>query len=197
MSIYIIDNYDSFTYNIVQQMMQIYGNDIETIFNDELSFDELKRKKPKGIIISPGPGHPANQKDFGICSQIIKRRDELNCPILGICLGHQGIAFNFGGSIQHADRVVHGKSSLLNQTTPSRMFEGLPENFEAIRYHSLIVDKNSLPKELKITAIDQNTEQIMAIEHKSEPLFGLQFHPESIGTLYGEKIMRNFSSLCN
>ena len=161
-----------------------------------MTFSQLKGKKPEGIVISPGPGHPANRSDFGICTEILKRREELNCPILGICLGHQGIALSFGATIGPAENVVHGKASTLSQTYPSQLFRGIPESFKAIRYHSLIVAKDSLPDQLMITAIDEKTGQIMAIQHKKEPLYGLQFHPESIGTYYGEKIVENFAALC-
>lgn len=197
MSILIIDNYDSFTYNIVQQVRQIYGQKVEIFFNDQISFEQIKDKKPLGIIISPGPGHPGKPGDFGVCAEVINRKDELNCPILGICLGHQGIAHMLGGKIEYAGEIVHGKTSTLTKTEQSVLFKGIPEQFKAMRYHSLIVSKNNLPQDLRITAVEKSTQTIMAIEHKQFPLFGLQFHPESIGTNYGADIMRNFTELCH
>ena len=196
MSIIIIDNYDSFTYNIVQQVKQISGQEVTTIFNDQITFEQLKAKRPNGVVLSPGPGHPSKSRDFGICAEIIERKDELDCPILGICLGHQGIAFKLGGSIELAEEVVHGKTSELDCVAESKLFKGLPRSFSAMRYHSLVVSRNSLPESLKVTAVDRKTNQIMAIEHRDSPLFGLQFHPESIGTTCGADIMRNFSELC-
>lgn len=196
MAIVIIDNYDSFTYNITQLVSTIYSDSVETIPNDKITFTELKNKEPKGIILSPGPGHPKNNSDFGICFEIIDRIKELSCPILGICLGHQGIAYQFGASIETANEILHGKTSTLNTTYSSSLFSGLPRTFEAMRYHSLVVSKNNLPSTLRITAIDETSKEIMALEHIDYPLYGLQFHPESIGTKSGEQIMRNFSKLC-
>lgn len=200
MTILVIDNYDSFTYNIVQQVKEVYKEKVATVLNDRISFEEIKALNPKGIIISPGPGHPGKETDFGVCSEVIERREELGCPILGICLGHQGIAHILGGKVERAEEILHGKIrqiKKLKSVSSSVLLAGIPETFEAMRYHSLAVCNEKLPPELRVTAIDEVSNTIMAMEHSSYPLFGLQFHPESIGTPCGADIMRNFSELCH
>lgn len=197
MTILVIDNYDSFTYNIVQQVKEVYKEKVSTVLNDRITFEEILKMSPAGIIISPGPGHPGKETDFGVSKDVIERKDELGCPILGICLGHQGIAHTLGGRVKKADEILHGKISRLKTIRQSVLLRGIPESFEAMRYHSLAVCEKQLPGELKVTAIDEASRTIMAMEHSQYPLFGLQFHPESIGTPCGADIMRNFSELCH
>lgn len=197
MPILIIDNYDSFTFNLVQQVRSLTTLPVVTVKNDQIAFEQIRAIRPHGIIISPGPGHPANQRDFGINREIIERHRELDCPILGICLGHQGIAHYLGGSVVRAGTIVHGKSSRLGHSRDSLLFRDIPESFEAMRYHSLVVSEEDLPACLRIIAREPESGTVMAIEHRQSPLFGLQFHPESIGTPGGADIMRNFTQLCS
>jgi anthranilate synthase component 2 len=185
--ILIIDNYDSFTYNLYQLIGEL-DPDIIVKRNDEISVDEIKQLKPDRIIISPGPGNPTNKKDFGICNEVIMElKDEV--PILGVCLGHQGIFAAFGGKIRRSE-PVHGKLSKITHTDEG-IFKGVENSLEAARYHSLICDEESLPECIEITA---KTEDgiIMGIKHIESPVYGLQFHPESIGTKQGLMIIKNF-----
>jgi anthranilate synthase component II len=185
--ILIIDNYDSFTYNLYQ-LIGTFEKSILVKRNDEISIEEIKKLKPRKIIISPGPGNPNLKKDFGICLQIIEEfKDEL--PILGICLGHQGIFAAFGGKIVSAD-PKHGKSSEIYHNGDG-IFKGIQKSFAAIRYHSLVCEKNSTPNCIQVIAETQD-EMIMGIKHREFPVYGLQFHPESIGTVEGENIIKNF-----
>ena len=186
--IIIIDNYDSFTYNLVQYIGSINKN-IEVHRNDEITINEIKLKKPSGIVISPGPGKP---EDAGISINIIKTFGD-NIPIFGICLGHQVITVAFGGKVSSADEIMHGKTSRIHQTG-SRLYEDIPEIFEATRYHSLVALDNKFPKELKVTSRTSNG-LIMSLEHKNLPIYGVQFHPESIVTEYGMKIIQNFLNI--
>lgn len=200
MKIVIIDNYDSFTYNLYQMLRPLCGNGGVDVFrNDQVSVSELLERKPDGIVLSPGPGHPALETDFGVCTQIIQNRTRLDCPILGVCLGHQGIVHYLGGRIVNAPEIVHGKSSKIELTTiDSPLFKELPQHFEAMRYHSLIAaEDDTFPHCLRVTARESRHGLIMAVEHKTEPIFGVQFHPESIGTPHGERLLENFSALCN
>lgn len=187
--ILMIDNYDSFTYNLYQYFGQIYP-DIEVYRNDEITIEEIEKKNPDAIVISPGPGYPA---DAGISVDVIKHFGK-KLPILGICLGHQAIATAFGGKIIKARQLMHGKSSIIKIDDSSKIFSGLGETIRAGRYHSLIVYEETLPKELKITARDESG-QIMALEHKNLPIYGIQFHPESILTENGMKIIENFINI--
>lgn len=196
MATLIIDNYDSFTYNLYQMIQVLTDDKVEVYRNDALGFDAVRDMLPNRIILSPGPGHPGNDADFGVCKDIIRRQEELKCPVLGVCLGHQGIAHHLGGEVISAPEIVHGKSSKVQITGESPLFDGLPEVFEAMRYHSLIVSEPHLPKELQITAKEQNGGLIMAMQHRTLPLYGVQFHPESIGTPQGEQILRNFMEKC-
>lgn len=184
--ILIIDNYDSFTYNLYQQVGK-YTDDITVARNDKITIKEIEKLNPSHIILSPGPGNPLIERDFGICNEIIQKFKHV--PILGVCLGHQGIYVEYGGKIIKS-LPVHGKKDTINHEN-SRLFKDIPERFEIIRYHSLICDSSTVPKELKVTSLtDDNI--IMAIEHKEYPTFGIQFHPESIGSSYGDIIMKNF-----
>ncbi|KNY25280.1 anthranilate synthase component II [Pseudobacteroides cellulosolvens] len=187
--IIIIDNYDSFTYNLYQFIGEI-NPDIEVYRNDKITIEDVMEKKPSHIIISPGPGFP---KDAGICTELIKRLGK-SIPLLGVCLGHQSIGEAFGGRVIHAKELMHGKASEIDVDSESPLFKNLPGKIMAGRYHSLIVERSSLPQELKITA---NTEdgEIMGFMHKEYPIYGIQFHPESILTPDGKEIIRNFLSI--
>jgi anthranilate synthase component 2 len=179
----IIDNYDSFTFNLYQLIGQI-SKEIEVVRNDKITLDEIAKMRPDYIIISPGPGKP---RDAGICEALIKRfAGEI--PILGICLGHQAICEAFGGEITYAEKLMHGKQSEIF-TTSDPIFGGVPQGFKAARYHSLAA--KNVPPPLEIIAKTQSGE-IMAVKHKAAPLYGLQFHPESILTPEGQKILKNF-----
>lgn len=196
MKLIIIDNYDSFTFNLYQMLQPLVDEPVTVTRNDAIDFDQLLQTKPDGIVLSPGPGHPANPGDFGICKEIILRRKELGCPVLGVCLGHQGIVHHLGGSVVGAPTIVHGKTSRIKMEEQSALFAGLTDSFEAMRYHSLIASEERFPQDLKVTARDCESGLIMAIEHKTDPLFGVQFHPESIGTPDGSKILENFVKAC-
>lgn len=187
--ILLIDNYDSFTYNLYQAIGQLYEN-IKVIRNDEITIDEIENLNPKAIIISPGPGFP---NSAGISLDAIEYFTN-KVPILGVCLGHQSICQVFGGNIIHANEQLHGKSSEIEINPHSPIFNGLPKKVEAARYHSLVVDKSTLPSCLSIIAKD-NLGEIMAVKHNKYPTYGVQFHPESILTDCGMKILKNFLSI--
>ena len=186
--ILLIDNYDSFTYNLYQQIGSIYP-DIKVIRNDMLTVEDIEKMQPQAIIISPGPGYPA---DAGISIDTIKRFSG-QIPILGVCLGHQAIAEAFGGKIVLAKEPMHGKSTKISVNTGAPIFSDMPDHITAARYHSLIVDSITLPSCLNVIATDGDG-QIMAIRHKSHPTYGVQFHPESILTEFGGGIISNFLS---
>lgn len=192
MTILLIDNYDSFSFNLVQALREISTARVRVVRNDRITLSETIASKPEAIVISPGPGHPANGRDFGINTELIQNQHLINCPILGICLGHQGIIHSFGGSIVQANRIMHGKPSTIKLIEESTIFRGCSNTFAAMRYHSLIAIDEALPGCLKVTARDVTTETIMAVEHKTRPIYGLQFHPESIGTPDGKLILTNF-----
>ena len=183
--ILIIDNYDSFTYNLVQYIGAINPN-LEVHRKDKITLDDIKELGPEQIVISPGPGIP---EDAGISIDIIKKFGK-EIPIFGICLGHQAITVAYGGKVDRANEIVHGKTSKM-QHTGSVIFKDIPEEFEATRYHSLVAIEDSFPKELKVTARTNNG-LIMALEHEKYPIYGVQFHPESIVTEYGKQIVKNF-----
>jgi len=185
--ILIIDNYDSFTYNLVQYIGSINQN-LRVRKNNRISVKEIYKINPEKIIISPGPGRPENA---GISIDIVKEFGD-KIPILGICLGLQAITIAYGGEVIHADEVVHGKTSDINHYE-SLIFNNIPSTFKATRYHSLVANKDNLPKELKITAETLNG-LIMAVEHRKFSVYGLQFHPESIVTDYGKIMIQNFIS---
>jgi anthranilate synthase/aminodeoxychorismate synthase-like glutamine amidotransferase len=183
--ILMIDNYDSFTYNLVQYLGSL-GQDIKVFRNDKITIEKIKKLKPQKIVISPGPGRP---EDAGISCELIKEFAGL-VPILGVCLGHQAIGFVYGGRIVGAKKLMHGKTSWIYHNK-QYIFKGIPNPFEATRYHSLLVEKKSLPSCLEITAWTKENE-IMGLKHKSYPLWGVQFHPESILTKAGKDILANF-----
>jgi len=186
--ILMIDNYDSFTYNLVQYLGAL-GQDIKVFRNDKITIDKIKKLCPKRIVISPGPGRP---EDAGISCDVI-REFARNIPILGVCLGHQCLGYVYGGRIIGAKKLMHGKTSLIyhNQQT---IFKGIANPFIGTRYHSLIVERKSLPDDLEIIAWTKEKE-IMGLKHKDYPLWGVQFHPESILTKVGKDILKNFLNL--
>jgi len=183
--ILIIDNYDSFSYNLYQLIGSL-ESDVKVIRNDELNVRQIEILNPKLIVVAPGPGKP---KDAGICVEAIKYFAG-NIPIFGVCLGHQAICEAFGGEIGYADRVMHGKTSIIELDNDSILFSNLPKRIKAARYHSLCVKEKNLPNDLKITAKSDDGE-IMALERRESKIYGVQFHPESIMTPFGEKIMQN------
>lgn len=189
--ILMIDNYDSFTYNLYQYTGELEP-DIEVYRNDKITIEEIRKKKPSHIIISPGPGYPA---DAGILIRVIRELGGV-IPILGVCLGHQGIGEAYGARVLRARKLMHGKSSEIEIAGDCVLFKGLPRKIIAARYHSLIVERETLPKELEITALTAEGE-IMGLKHKEYPVFGIQFHPESILTTCGKTILRNFLSVRN
>ncbi len=186
MKILMIDNYDSFTYNIVQYLFEL-GAEVKVKRNDEISIQDIEKMEDiEAIVISPGPCTP---KEAGISVDVIKHFKG-KYPILGICLGHQSIGSAFGAKIVKAKCLMHGKTSKIYHNGKG-LFEGIPNPFEAVRYHSLVIDESSLPEDIEITARTEDKE-IMAIEHKRYPIWGVQFHPESILTGYGHKLLENF-----
>ncbi len=189
-TILILDNYDSFAYNLVQYVGMLEAEPA-VYRNDAITVEEVKTKlRPDGIIISPGPGNPSNPKDFGVCTEILTTLSH-SIPTLGICLGHQGIGHVYGGEITHAGKIMHGKLSKIKHNGRD-MFEGVPNPVEGVRYHSLVVRKDGLPKELEITASSLDDDEIMGIRHREYPIFGIQFHPESIKTTDGLHMIKNF-----
>lgn len=184
--ILIIDNYDSFSYNLYQYV-GIINPDVRVIKNDEMSLAEIDALNPSHIIISPGPGRP---KDAGICEAVIADFKE-KTPILGVCLGHQAICEVFGGVITYAKTLMHGKQSSVHIANGSPIFRGLPPIIEAARYHSLSAERASLPDDILIIAED-NEGEVMAVKHRNYDIYGVQFHPESILTKDGHKIIENF-----
>lgn len=189
MKFLIIDNYDSFVYNIAQYLGEL-GVDCNVIRNDKITIDEIKEKNYDGIIISPGPGTPDDKKYFGVCGDVIKNIGN-SIPILGVCLGHQGIISSFGGKVTNAGYVRHGKTSPVRHTN-SELFRGVKNPFKATRYHSLVGDKTIIPEILEVIAIAEDDGEVMAIRHKEFLIEGVQFHPESIMTEEGKKILANF-----
>ena len=183
--ILMIDNYDSFTYNLVQYLGAL-GQNIKVFRNDKLTVDKIKKLKPKRIIISPGPGRP---EDAGVSCAVIEEFSG-EVPILGVCLGHQAIGYVYGGRIIGAKKLMHGKTSLIYHNKQT-IFKGIPNPFIGTRYHSLIVETKSLPDVLEIIAWTKEKE-IMGLKHKEFPLWGVQFHPESILTHVGKDILANF-----
>jgi len=189
MKFLIIDNYDSFVYNIAQILGEL-GVMCDVVRNDKITLEEIKNRNYDAIIISPGPGTPEDQKYFGICTKIIKELGPTK-PILGVCLGHQGIIHAFGGKVVNAGNVRHGKTSPVEHSK-SPLFDGVQNPFRATRYHSLVGDKTIIPDELEVTAVAKDDNEIMAIRHKKYLIEGVQFHPESIMTDEGKKILANF-----
>lgn len=184
----VIDNYDSFTYNLVQYLGEM-GKEIEVFRNDKISVPEIEKLAPEALLISPGPGTP---KDAGISLDVLHHFAG-KIPILGVCLGHQCIGEAFGGKIVLAPRLMHGKTSLIHHNNKN-IFHEIPNPFEATRYHSLIIDNDSLPECLEVTAWTDEKE-IMGVQHKSYLVTGVQFHPESILTIEGKRLLKNFLTL--
>ena len=189
MKFLIIDNYDSFVYNIAQRLGEL-GVNSDVIRNDKITINEIIEKNYDAIIISPGPGTPEEKRYFGICKDVIQKLGP-KLPILGICLGHQGIIDCFGGKVVNAGNVRHGKTSQIQHYDDS-LFHGVKNPFRATRYHSLVGDKTIIPDSLKITAIAEDDGEIMGVSHKEYFIDGVQFHPESIMTDEGKKILENF-----
>ena len=189
MKFLIIDNYDSFVYNIAQYMGEL-DVDCEVRRNDRITLEQIKQNRYDAIIISPGPGTPEDKKYFGICSEVIKGLGNTT-PILGVCLGHQGIIHAFGGRVTNAGCVRHGKTSQVKHEN-SKLFKDIKNPFRATRYHSLVGDKTIIPDSLEITATALDDGEIMAIRHKEFLIEGVQFHPESIMTESGKEILKNF-----
>jgi len=188
MRLLLIDNYDSFTYNLAQYLGEL-GATVEVRRNDSIDLDEVRNIDPEAIVLSPGPGHPGNRRDFGICSDVLMEVSP-SVPSLGVCLGHQGIAQCYGGRVVRAQRIMHGKASMVEHDS-SALFDGVPSPFQAGRYHSLIVEACSLPSALKVTAVTKEGE-VMGIRHREHPIEGVQFHPESVLTPQGKSILANF-----
>jgi anthranilate synthase/aminodeoxychorismate synthase-like glutamine amidotransferase len=187
----IVDNYDSFTYNLVQYLSEL-GAEVDVIRNDVISASELLAREPDGVVISPGPGEP---EDAGISIETVKSCAHSGVPLLGVCLGHQSIGVAFGGKIVRARSIMHGKVSEIEHDARG-LFEGLPSPFEATRYHSLVISEASCPEELEITARTGDRE-IMGVRHREYPIEGVQFHPESIVTTEGKALLRNFLARCS
>jgi anthranilate synthase/aminodeoxychorismate synthase-like glutamine amidotransferase len=187
--ILMIDNYDSFTYNLVQYFGELKA-DMKVLRNDAVTVDEIVAMKPERIVISPGPGRP---EDAGISVDIIRKLSG-KLPILGVCLGHQAIGYAFGGAIIPAKKLMHGKTSRIEHDG-KELFQDIPNPFDATRYHSLVVDPSALPECLEVTARTEDDQEIMGLRHKTLPLWGVQFHPESILTLEGKSILKNFLTL--
>lgn len=187
--ILLIDNYDSFSYNLFQLVGSL-DPDIKVIRNDAMTTGQIEELSPKAIILSPGPGKP---EDAGICIEVVKKLGG-QFPILGVCLGHQAICTAYGGTVSYAKELMHGKQSVAKLTGSCALFEGLPDSIPVARYHSLALLKDTLPDCLTITAQTEDGE-VMAVAHKDYPVFGLQFHPESILTPNGKTILQNFIHL--
>ena len=186
--IIVLDNYDSFTYNLVHYIGES-GQEVLVVRNDEITIEQINDLNPEKIVISPGPCTP---KEAGISIELIKNA---TVPLLGVCLGHQAIGAAFGGNIIKAPEIFHGKLSKVEHNNEN-IFKGIDNPYSVVRYHSLIIEKDSLPNELKITGVlKDNPEIIMAIEHKEKPIYGVQFHPESIETNFGMKLIENFLAL--
>jgi anthranilate synthase component II len=185
-----IDNYDSFTFNLVQYL-QTLGAEVRVVRNDELTVGQIEQLAPERIVISPGPCTP---NEAGVSVEVIARLGP-RIPVLGVCLGHQGIGQAYGGDVVRAGRIMHGKTSAIRHTGVG-VFTGLPDPYEATRYHSLVVDKATLPECLEVTAwtdnADGSMEEIMGLRHRQHPVEGVQFHPESILTEHGHALLQNF-----
>ena len=189
MKFLIIDNYDSFVYNIAQYLGEL-GVNCDVVRNDKVTIYNIEREGYDAIVISPGPGTPTDQRYFGVCADVIKELGPTT-PILGVCLGHQGIINVFGGTVTNARCVRHGKVSKITHRD-SDLFTGISNPFEATRYHSLVGEKTTIPDILKVTATANDDGEVMAIQHKKYLIHGVQFHPESIMTREGKKILANF-----
>jgi anthranilate synthase component 2 len=184
--IILIDNYDSFTYNLVQYL-GTYDPDIHVLRNDDCTSEDVLSQNPDGILVSPGPCTP---DDAGICVDLIRKTAETSIPLLGVCLGHQSIGQAFGGNIIQAPKPIHGKTSSIGHTGTG-IYKDIPSPLTVTRYHSLIIDDKSLPDCLNVTATAESN-MIMSVAHKEKPIFGVQYHPESIATEHGMTLIKNF-----
>ena len=189
MKVLVIDNYDSFVYNLVQYIGEL-GAETLVYRNDQVNMQELTKLKPDRIVISPGPGTPEDEKYFGVCTAILQTLSP-KIPTLGVCLGHQGIIHAFGGKIIHAKKLMHGKTCTIKHDQKG-IFTGVRNPFNATRYHSLAGERESIPDCLQITAESVEDGEIMGIRHKQYPIYGVQFHPESILCEDGKLIVKNF-----
>jgi len=195
MKILIIDNYDSFTFNLYQYIGEVLMDKgkkfrLDVLRNDEITTEEIKKRRYDKVIISPGPGDPSDPAYFGVCAEVLTQVGK-ETPVLGVCLGMQGMAHYFGGKVIRAKHPMHGKTSIIEHDGLG-MFRGLPQKLEVMRYHSLIADKLTLPDCLKITSESLDTEEIMGLRHKTYPIEGIQFHPESFATDGGKLLLANF-----
>ncbi|HBT78311.1 MAG TPA: aminodeoxychorismate/anthranilate synthase component II [Planctomycetaceae bacterium] len=184
--ILMIDNYDSFTFNLVQYFRML-GAEVEIKRNDTMTTADIESLAPEGIVISPGPGRPV---EAGVSLDVVKTFAG-RIPILGVCLGHQAIVHSFGGNVVRAARIMHGKTSRI-RSDGQGLFRGVKGSFEAMRYHSLVAERETLPAELVVTAESEDDREIMGVRHREYPLEGIQFHPESIMTIIGKRLLRNF-----
>lgn len=189
MKVLILDNYDSFVYNLAQYVGEI-ADEVIVKRNDELNLAAVQKLSPNKIIISPGPGTPADPRYFGVCTKVLQKVST-ETPTLGVCLGHQGIVHAFGGKIVKAKRLRHGKTSPVKHDEKG-IFRGLENPFEATRYHSLVADRRTLPNALEVSALSDDDQEIMGVRHRVFPIEGVQFHPESILTVHGHRIVKNF-----
>ncbi len=195
MKILVLNNYDSFVYNLVQYIGELGATPL-IYRNDSINLNEIQYLKPNGIIISPGPGTPGNPRDIGIGLDVIRILGK-RIPILGVCLGHQAIVYSFGGKIVQAKRIMHGKTSQLSHDGDG-LFKGVKKSLTVMRYHSLIADPDTFPhNKLRIISKTIDGKEIFAVKHKEYPIYGVQFHPESIGTEDGKLIIKNFLVICN
>src|SRR3989338_6189812 len=194
MKVLIIDNYDSFTYNLYQYVGELLSKDgsftLDVISNDELTLEEIRKRTYDRILISPGPGDPCDKKHFGVCADVITDIGKTT-PLLGVCLGMQGITHCFGGKVVRAKEPKHGKTSTITHDEKG-VFAGLPQQLEVMRYHSLVADETSIPADLIVTARAQDSGEIMGLRHSKYPIEGIQFHPESFATQGGKEILKNF-----
>ncbi|PIQ80948.1 MAG: anthranilate/aminodeoxychorismate synthase component II [Candidatus Pacebacteria bacterium CG_4_10_14_3_um_filter_34_15] len=195
MKILIIDNYDSFTFNLYQYVGEIFIDRnkkfvLDVARNDAITIDQIKKRKYDKIIISPGPGDPSDPAYFGVCADILTEIGK-TIPVLGVCLGMQGMAYYFGGKVVRAKKPMHGKTSTIKHDGKG-VFKGLPQRLEVMRYHSLIAEKATLPECLRITAESLDTGEIMGLRHATFPIEGIQFHPESFATDGGKLLLANF-----
>ena len=198
MKILILDNYDSFTYNLYQYVGELLSSSkepftLDVVRNDAVTLDEIQERKYDRIIISPGPGDPSDKKYFGVCAEVITQSGKTT-PVLGVCLGMQGIAHCYGGRVVRAKLPMHGKTSLIWHDAKG-IFAGLPQGLEVMRYHSLIADAASLPACLEVSARAGDTGEVMGLRHREYPIEGIQFHPESFATQGGHEMLKNFLDL--
>ena len=185
--ILLIDNYDSFVFNVAQYLQELTDEQVRTVRNDAITWEQIAALHPSRIVLSPGPKHP---KDSGICLEILQKTTTI--PVLGICLGHQAFGLVNGAEIKRMEVPLHGKTSTLTVTDDNTLlFSGLPKQFQVMRYHSLYVGKEQLPENIRVTALSDD-DIIMALEHKEKPIYSIQFHPESFFTEYGKHIIKNF-----